>query len=686
MRTDASGAVATASARIGWEGAHAEREREVTRCGPRACPWSKLTVFQFTEAEPGARFRVDRSNGSIRDSSEDCVSKTPLRARPGPDISPGRDDRVYPSPPLPDPRDAIRADGWGFADTSFAVTPDEAITVTGNRYPGLSGEVLPNLLPWFREAIGIDFSVRNPDPGSYPPSVPEPTPAARFLAEVGKFLMPDQISMEPEVRLRHGHGHTVAEIEAVRSRGFARVPDYVVYPADEDQVVGIVQAASDTGVVLSPYGGGTNVTEALRCLPDEERPIVSVDMGRLDRIEWIDPVNRMAKIQAGAVGRVIQAQLAEHGFTMGHEPDSVEFSTLGGWIATHASGMKKNRYGNIEDIVLDATVVSSAGKLERAHVAPRESIGLDPKLWVFGSEGSLGIITSATVKLYPLPEELRYGSVIFKTFEEGFAFVYDLAREERYPASVRLVDNLQFQFGQVLKPASRGAKKLKSRAERWLITGPLGFDPQRMVAVTLVFEGTRREVRDQEARVYQLAKRHAGFKGGSENGKRGYMLTFGIAYIRDFVLRHDILGESFETSVSWSQALELVERVKKRIHAAHQARGLPGRPFVSCRVTQLYETGCCIYFYMAFYSGGVADPVAVYHEIESEARQEVIAAGGSISHHHGVGKLRLPFVADIMSPAMIEWRERMKAALDPEGTFASQRPLTITPSLTVPTR
>jgi alkyldihydroxyacetonephosphate synthase len=585
------------------------------------------------------------------------------------------EERIHPPPPARDDADAVRADGWGFADTSFAATGDEAITLTGSRYPGLSGEILPHLLPWFRATIGIDFSLRDDRPDSYPPPVPDPVPAPGFLAAVQEFLAPDQISARPEVRLRHGHGHTVAEIEAVRTTGFPRVPDYVVYPADEDQVLALVRAAAETGVVLTPYGGGTNVTEALRCLPGEERPIVSVDMARLDRIEWIDPVNRMAKIQAGAIGRAIQAQLAQYGFTMGHEPDSVEFSTLGGWIATNASGMKKNRYGNIEDIVLDATVVSSAGKLERAHVAPRESIGLDPKLWIFGSEGSLGIVTSAVVKLFALPEERRYGSVIFRTFEEGFGFMYELAREERYPASVRLVDNLQFQFGQVLKPASRGLRKLKSGAERWLVTGPLGYDPGRMVAVTLVFEGTRREVEDQERRVYELAKRHRGFKGGAENGKRGYMLTFGIAYIRDFVLRHDILGESFETSVPWSQALDLVERVKRRIHAAHAARGLPGRPFVSCRVTQLYETGCCIYFYMAFYSRGVHDPVRVYHEIESEARQEVIAAGGSISHHHGVGKLRLPFVADVMSPAVIEWRERMKAALDPDGVFAAQRPL-----------
>lgn len=583
--------------------------------------------------------------------------------------------RIHPGPPKHDPRDAVSTQAWGYEDTTFAVDQTGAITVTGDRYPGLSGERLPDLLPWFRKVVGIDFPLE-PGTARYAlPPVPEPRPADAFLAEIGKSLKFSQVSTDPAVRLRHGHGHTVSEINAVRTNGFARVPDYVVFPADEDEVSTIVRAAVHNGVVLMPYGGGTNVTEALRCLPYEDRPIVSVDMSRLDRIEWIDPVNRMAKIQAGAAGRLIQAQLAEHGFTIGHEPDSVEFSTLGGWIATNASGMKKNRYGNIEDILLDVTVVSALGKLERSQVVPRESIGLDPKLWVIGSEGSLGIITSAVVKLFPLPKERRYGSVVFKKFESGLAFMYDLAQLDVYPASVRLVDNLQFQFGQVLKPASKGAKKVKSRVEKWLVTGPLGFNPEDMVAVTLVFEGTKEEVERQEKLVYRLAKKHKGFKGGAENGRRGYMLTFGIAYIRDFVLQHNILGESFETSVPWSQAQELVDRVKGAIYAAHDERKLPGRPFVSCRVTQIYETGCCVYFYMAFYAKGVGDAVGAYHEIESVARKEVIAAGGSISHHHGVGKLRLPFVNDIMSPAMQAWREQMKFALDPQGVFAAQLPL-----------
>jgi alkyldihydroxyacetonephosphate synthase len=207
------------------------------------------------------------------------------------------------------------------------------------------------------------------------------------------------------------------------------------------------------------------------------------------------------------------------------------------------------------------------------------------------------------------------------------------------------------------------------------VTGPLVYDPNRMVAVTLVFEGSSDEVERQQKIVYRLAKRHGGMKGGAENGKRGYLLTFGIAYIRDFVLQHNILGESFETSVPWSQAQSLVDRVKRRIYETHRERGLPGTPFVSCRVTQIYETGCCVYFYMAFYAKGVADAVGEYHHIEMAARKEVLEAGGSISHHHGVGKLRLPFIQDIMSPAMQQWREQMKAALDPNNVFAAQLPL-----------
>jgi alkyldihydroxyacetonephosphate synthase len=561
-------------------------------------------------------------------------------------------------------------DMWGFADTAFEAKPNGDVYLTGSRYE-LSNQRLPTLLPWVQSVMGVTIDPLDTRSWPEPTAFPKPRANTAFFNDIKSFLSENQWSQDGAARLRHGHGHTQEEMYAIKFAELGRIPDLVVWPTDEEQVVRLVSAAKAHNVVLIPYGGGTNVTDALRCPENEKRVIVSVDMRKMNQILWIDPVNRMAFVQAGAVGRHIIANLARYGWTMGHEPDSVEFSTMGGWIATNASGMKKNRYGNIEDIVLDVHVVTAAGKLERTSVGPRESVGIDPRQWLFGSEGTLGIITGAVVKLFPLPEVQNYGSILFPTFEDGVAFMYELAHAGNWPASVRLMDNLQFQFGQALKPASEGWKVQKSKIEKVFVTQIKGFDPTQMVACTLVFEGSRADVAAQEARVYGIASKHAGMKAGAENGSRGYQLTYSIAYIRDFVMKHWVLAESFETSVPWSQVLPLCAAVKARIYAEHAKRKLPGTPFITCRVTQIYDTGVCVYFYFAFHYKGVENPTAVYHELENAARDEILAQGGSLSHHHGVGKLRQDYLPRIMSEAGLAWRAQAKKALDPTDIFGS---------------
>jgi alkyldihydroxyacetonephosphate synthase len=598
-----------------------------------------------------------------------------LRGTPNPPPTGGNTTRFVP-PPLQKSGDETESDAtWGFADTRFAVDPNGQVVLTGKRY-SLAGEPLPNLLPWIRQVMESDLPVEDVHAWSFPPPIPAAVRNERFLKDLAGFAQAEQWSEDPVVRLRHGHGHTQEEMYALKYGKIERVPDVVFWPTSEEQVDKLVQAAGRHGVVLIPYGGGTNVTDALRCPEHEQRTIVSVDMRRMNAIRWIDPVNRMACIEAGAVGRHIVEQLGQHGFTMGHEPDSIEFSTLGGWVATHASGMKKNRYGNIEDIVLDVTVYTAAGKLTRTptgrtsdSIAPRESVGIDPRLWLFGSEGKLGIITSAVVKLFPLPEVQHYGSVLFPDFETGVAFMYDLAQSGQPPASVRLVDNMQFQFSMALKPASKGWKVQKSKLEKLFVTKLKGFDPLKMTACTLVFEGSRREVEQQEELLYGLAKKHGGMAAGGENGARGYQLTFGIAYIRDFVMDHWVLAESFETSVPWSQCLSLCENVKKRLYDECAQRGIPGKPFVTCRVTQVYDTGVAVYFYFAFAYKGVENPTQVYLDIERAARDEVLRQGGSLSHHHGIGKLRQEFLPQIASGALLDWQRDMKRAIDPDDIF-----------------
>jgi alkyldihydroxyacetonephosphate synthase len=576
--------------------------------------------------------------------------------------------RIVPDPPTTDPAGSESLDVWGFADSGFTIDEDGHVTFTGSRYP-ISGQVLDEFLPWARDVLDAPLGPREVHPSAYPTPVPERRRCGAFEEAVAAELAPDQITADPQVRMRHGHGHTQEDMWAIKYGQLERVPDLVLQPRSDAQVQSIVRLAREHGVCLIPYGAGTNVTEALGCPREESRVIVSVDMRCMNRVLWVDPRNRMAHVQAGANGREIDEQLGRHGFTLGHEPDSYEFSTLGGWVATNASGMKKNRYGNIEDLVLGISAVTADGVLLRREAPPRESIGGDPARWMIGSEGRLGIVTSAVVKIYPMPEVQKYGSVLFHDFASGVAFLRDVQLSGVLPASIRLMDNLQFQFGQALKPTKTGLSALKSRLEKLVVLGVRGFDKDRMVACTLLFEGSADEVRRQERSIYRIASRHRGMKAGAENGRRGYQLTFSIAYIRDFMLEHYVLAESFETSVAWSHVEDLVENVKQRLWQEHAKRSLPGKPFISARVTQLYDTGACVYFYFGYYYKGVEGASEIYSQMERAARDEILRVGGSLSHHHGIGKLRKAFLPEILSDTALRWRRDMKRALDPDDVF-----------------
>ncbi len=584
-------------------------------------------------------------------------------AHPPPDAA--ATQRIVPEPPAARPPGEESLDVWGFADSGFRVNESGQVEFRGARY-AISGKRIPSLLPWAETILGLALDPKQRRASGYPTALPERVGNEPLERALASRLPAERLSTDPRARLRHGHGHTQEDMWAVKHGRLARVPDLVVWPLSEEEVRVVLELVREHGACLVPFGGGTNVTDALRCRADEARTIVSLDLRRMNRVLWLDPLNQSAEIQAGASGLEIEEQLRRHGFTLGHEPDSIEHSTLGGWIATSASGMKKNRYGNIEEIVLSLRAVTPDGALARA-AAPRESVGPDPGRWLIGSEGQLGIVTSAVTKVFRVPELRRFGSVLFHDFETGFAFLRDVQRSGAVPASVRLMDNLQFQFGQALRPERRGLAALEGRLERAFVTKLRGFDPGRMVACTLLFEGSRAEVEAQERSVYRLAAQQRGMRAGAGNGERGYQLTFAIAYIRDFMLEHWVIGESFETSVAWRDALALCANVKQRLWQEHAKRGLPGRPFVSCRVTQLYDTGVCIYFYFAFHYKGVENASEVYAELERAARDEILGSGGSLSHHHGVGKLRQPFLPRVFSPAALAWRRKLKAAIDPEN-------------------
>ncbi|MCP4424085.1 MAG: FAD-binding oxidoreductase [Chloroflexi bacterium] len=558
---------------------------------------------------------------------------------------------------------------WGFSDTRFVTLPDGATSVTGGRY-AISGTEMPGFLPFVEEMLDIklnfdDIKLERQDKPVTPARINE----AFFNALRGQFPT-SQYTQDDPVRLLHSHGQTTAdEVYKVLYGELDRATDLVFYPESENDVEKLIQLAAEHDIVLVPFGGGTSVSCALQLPAEESRMIVVVDMRRMNKIEWIDTENYRACVQAGIIGNKLEAELAEAGFTSGHEPDSVELSTLGGWIATNASGMKKNRYGNIEDIVENVTMTTTQGRLEQNTAMPRASIGMNLQDLLFGSEGNLGIITKAVIKIHKLPEVQKFGSLVFPTFQAGTDFLYGLARAGVYPASVRLMDNIQFRFGSALKPRPTWSKKLMSKLEKFVLLKLKGFDPHELCVATVVMEGTTAEVAYEKKMIAKIAKKYNGVAGGEGNGRRGYMLTYAIAYIRDYLTDFHIIGETYETTVPWSKVgavIEAVDRVAKEKHAEY---GLPGKPYVSPRITQLYHTGVCIYFTHGFSAKGVDKPDEVFGEIEHFLRQTIMEAGGSISHHHGVGKLRKDFMDDTISPTTAEVLKGVKQAHDPQNIF-----------------
>ena len=197
----------------------------------------------------------------------------------------------------------------------------------------------------------------------------------------------------------------------------------------------------------------------------------------------------------------------------------------------------------------------------------------------------------------------------------------------------------------------------------------MGFDPEKMVASTIVMEGSRAEVRLQEKTIFGLVKKFGGISGGSTNGKRGYMLTFGIAYIRDFFNQFHILGETFETSVPWDRILIVCKSVEQELTKLCEQFQVFGNPYLSYRVTQTYHTGVCIYFTMGFAGKGLDKPDEVFHAIEERLRQVILDNGGSLSHHHGIGKIRQHFLPQVQSEKSMDVLRQSKVAMDPKNVF-----------------
>ena len=394
--------------------------------------------------------------------------------------------------------------------------------MAGDRYP-ISGKALTKANPVILKKMGVDVSnAIEPPMLLMPVTFPEPKLDYDFIEGIKRLNI--DYSIEGEDRLIRCHGQTLHDISSVRTGKFSRIPDVVLWPVSHDEVVNIVKLANELNVVVIPHGGGTSVSGCATCPQDETDRCISVlDTSQMNRMLWLDKESLVACFEAGVLGQDLERVLSSEGLILGHEPDSYEFSSLGGWVATRASGMKKNVYGNIEDLVVQVKMVTSKGVLERNMTGPRVSCGPDFNQIILGSEGTLGVITEVLIKVRPLPPVKKYGSLVFPDFESGVKCLREIAKQRCQPASIRLIDNEQLEFGQALSDEDDFITSLKEKAKKFFLTWFKGYKWENLAVATLFFEGTKDEVKHQEKLIFSIAKRFSGISAGESSGFKGYV-------------------------------------------------------------------------------------------------------------------------------------------------------------------
>ena len=518
----------------------------------------------------------------------------------------------------------------------------------------------PTLWPWVANKLGI-VSV---SPMAVPVDVSSihlaPTRASvELLAELRRVLRSEQITVEPQERLLHSYGKSFPDLFRVRNGEVARAPDAVLFPDSHGQVEAIVRLASERDFCLIPFGGGTNIVGGINPDTGEARPMLTLSLRNMNNLISLDPESRTAVIQAGALGPKLEADLGQRGHSLGHFPDSFEYSTLGGWLATRSAGMQSDVYGKIEDMVVALKMVTPSGTLITKTV-PTSSVGPDLNGIAVGSEGILGVITEATMRVHKSPAVKDYRGFLFRSFDDGVRGIQECLERGFAPSMIRLQDSGESELAFNMKAPKRGLEGwIQHQVKRWL--GSRGYKEPCILIVG--FEGEEEAIAGPRRSALRIFKKHGGFALGKSVGTTWSTDKFNIPYLRDYIMDYGCMADVAETSTLWSNVLPLyagtVAAVKTRF------RQDDGTGYVGCHISHTYKTGACLYFTFAARQPKGRE-LEHYYDYKRLVTDTILELGGTLSHHHAVGVEHRPWVSQEISPTGLQALRALKNSLDPK--------------------
>jgi alkyldihydroxyacetonephosphate synthase len=535
--------------------------------------------------------------------------------------------------------------GWG----------DEGVAFTHADKPGLA--------PFLQEALGLDVHRATGAPASFDDlDLPESSLSPGLRADLEAAVGPAHVTIDPLERLVHARGKSLRDLVRHRRGEVGRLPDVVVRPASEDEVTAIVKAVVEADAVVIPFGGGTNISGSLEATADEEREIVSVDVGRMDRVLEIDEEARLARVQPGVFGPDLERQLNARGWTAGHFPDSFTHSTLGGWIATRSSGMQSDKYGDVADLTRAVRVVTPAGTLATRPV-PHTSTGPSVREMVLGSEGRLGIISEATVHVHRVPEERVILGYLFPDWDRALAAMHAIAESEAAPSVTRVSDANETQFSFATRKDPTPLDRMKSKALTTYLERRRHFDLQAMCLSFIGYEGGKAHVAAQRKAVGKLVAAHGGLCIGASPGELYDQKKFDTPYIRDYLLDRGALADVSETAAPWSALSVLYGNVLSAAHGAFADAGVQG--YIMCHLSHSYHAGACLYFTFGIRPSGTREPLEEYDAVKSAVQQAFVDSGATLSHHHAVGTEHARWLEQDISPPGVAMLRALFDGIDP---------------------
>ncbi|WP_061248647.1 FAD-binding oxidoreductase [Leptospira alstonii] len=455
------------------------------------------------------------------------------------------------------------------------------------------------------------------------------TPA--HVRDLSKICGAKHFSVERRERVLHSAGRSYYDVLRLSFNTLKSFVDGVIYPNKESEVSKILEYCSKNNVTVIPYGGGSSVVGGLEVIKGKgQKHVLSLDTTRMDSLLSMDEESHLATFQAGIYGPKLEKLLNDKGFTLGHFPQSFEYSTLGGWIAARSAGQQSNRYGKIEEILTCLKMVTPSGVVETLR-EPASSTGPDLNRIFAGSEGLLGVITEATIKVHKLPETRKYFGIVFPNFAAGVDFIREVNHREIPTSMIRLSDKNETRLYQTLGALGKKMtpiRWIKNRIQNQVLKWKsLGKDK---CVVLLGLDGRKEDVSQNFSKIKSIIGKYHGLYAGTHLGEQWIHSRYNMPFLRNHLMENGIGVDTMETSTTYDRVLHLHKE-----GIASLEKSIPGS-IAMCHISHSYHEGACLY-YTVIFPMDEKKPADQWFKMKRMVSETFFQNGAPISHHHGVG-------------------------------------------------